>query len=182
MGRNVDQNSARAQRLGPGAQIGTTVALAIDFLSTALGWAAMTILVAMVTLVTYDVVARYLFGNPLTGSADITQQMFAVMLFIGLGYSTRHHSHIRMTILVKRISPVWQRRLNLVTDLVGIVVVAFFTREMFLLAMRSLERDENIPYAPFFFPAFWPQLLILIGLTLFGLQLIVETFRQYRGR
>lgn len=158
-----------ASRLGSG----------IDALSRILGVAAMVVLLSIVLLVTYDVIGRYIFDSPLVGSADITQLLFVNLIFLGLGYATLNHSHIRMSFVVERIPRSWQTRLNLATEIVSVVIVLIFMRESYALVLRSLQRGENVPYAPFFFPAFWPQLGIAFGLTVFCLQMVVEAYREW---
>lgn len=161
--------------------VGRKTETGIRILSLLLGGVAMAILMVMVVFITFDVISRYIFNSPLVGSADITQQLLLGVLFLGLGYSTLHRSHIRMTFVVDRLRPANRRRLNLMMDIVSVVIVAVFAREAYALALRSLEQGENIPYAPFFFPAFWPQLAVALGLTVFALQLSVDTVKQYKG-
>ncbi len=151
----------------------------VDTLSRVLGVCAMVVLLSIVLLVTYDVTGRYFFNSPLVGSADVTQLLFVSLIFLGLGYATLNHSHIRMSFVIERLPTPSQRKLNLVTDIVSIVIVLIFMREVYALVLRSLERGENVPYAPFFFPAFWPQLVIAVGLTVFCLQMAVEAYREW---
>lgn len=152
----------------------------IQAVSAYLGRVAMAILLVQVLVVTYDVTARYVFDRPLMGSAEITQLLLVGIIFLGLGYATLTDSHIRMSFLVNKMAPSRRRTLNLVTDLVSIFILIFFTRQVYIMALKSLERGWNIPHAPFLFPQFWPQLAIAIGLTVFCLQLVVTTYRHYR--
>jgi len=161
--------------------IGSKLERGITVASVYLVRVAMVILLCQALLVTYDVVARYVFNRPLMGSAEITQLLLVGIIFLGLGYATLTNSHIRMSFVIDKLAPSRRRGLNLVTDLVSIIILIFFTRQVYIMALKSLERGQSIPHAPFLFPQFWPQLAIAIGLTVFCLQLVATTYRNFRG-
>lgn len=95
---------------------------------------AATAMIAVMLIVTCDVVLRYLFVQPLVWAYDVVGlYMMAAMFFLALPYSLRQHAHISVDVLVHRI-PIRVRHAiealgyALTTGILGVLVWLTFGR------------------------------------------------------
>lgn len=76
---------------------------AVFRVESALNLAAGLVIFALVCLAVWNVVARKLFGAPVAGYVDWTEQLMATFAFLGIAYCQREGGHIRMDIVVSRL-------------------------------------------------------------------------------
>ncbi|CTQ32851.1 TRAP transporter small permease subunit [Jannaschia rubra] len=62
------------------------------------------VIFALVCLAVWNVVGRSVFNAPVPGFVDWTEQLMATFAFLGLAYAQREGAHIRMDIVVGRLS------------------------------------------------------------------------------
>jgi TRAP-type C4-dicarboxylate transport system permease small subunit len=86
------------------ALVGTAEDGIIDRALKPLAWFAAALLFAMMALTVVDVVGRYLFNAPVSGSAEATELMLAIIVFAGLPLAAATHEHIRIDVLEQVLS------------------------------------------------------------------------------
>lgn len=70
-----------------------------------LGYGALAALLASMVLTVLDAGGRYLFNSPIQGTQQITEDYLLVMIvYLILGHSYRKGAHVRVTLLVERVS------------------------------------------------------------------------------
>ena len=90
----------------------------VDNISTAFGKVSLYLLLVMWVLMTVGVVARYGFGMPLKWVPESTLFLFGVSFMLAGAITLQCGEHVRVEILVNRISsPKMRRVLDLVTSL-----------------------------------------------------------------
>ena len=89
----------------------------------ALGLVAAVATFVMMVLVVCNVAGRYLFNAPITGAFEFTESLLVVMIMLGLALTQYHGGHIRVTMLTRRLPPVWARLAKIGSLAIG---AAFF--------------------------------------------------------
>ena len=144
-----------------------------DFLS---GKVQAVILFLLMCLVLVDVTTRYALQNPLSIAEEYGAYMLVAITCMGLAYTWKEKTHVRIEVLVDKLPLRAQRVLRLVT----LVLALLFTLVMIPAAYQLVSFS-------FMFgtrsggwlrtPIAWPQITILIGALLLFFQLIVEIIK-----
>lgn len=74
----------------------------VNKLNVALVNVAKAILMLMVFLVTFDVLGRWIFDQPITGSVELVGFGLSLVIFLSIGYTHLHEEHISIDFLVAR--------------------------------------------------------------------------------
>ncbi len=98
------------------------IAAAIDTLSERTGRALSWLLPAMVLVIAFEVVARYLFAAPTIWAYDSALMLYAWLGLLGGAFAMKRGAHIRVDLFTARLS----QRGQAMVELVGAPVVFFF--------------------------------------------------------
>jgi len=77
----------------------------VDSSSERLGRIFSFLILAIMAIVTMEVILRYGFRNPTTWSWDVNIQLFAAFIFLGTGYHLLHRTIVSVDILYNRFPP-----------------------------------------------------------------------------
>lgn len=103
-----------------------------DF-AAVLGGAAMVIMMLQVTA---DVLGKYLFNQPVPATLETVSSYYMVALvFLPLGYVTKHHEHIIVELFTQGLSP---RKLSLFTGLANVLA------SLYVLALTWQGTNEAL--------------------------------------
>jgi len=131
------------------------------------------VILAMMSFMLYEVVARYAFNVPTAWSYELTGMLFGVLWLFGAGYSLTRDEHIRLELLYKRLSTRKQGILDMVTWVFFwfyIGVIAYYGWQSFWFSFTVMERSRT-----YWGPLLWPwRLTVPIGCALLLLQGIVR--------
>ena len=83
-----------------------------------LGNIAATFLLLLVSMVTYNVIARYAFNASSLGMEELSWHLYAAIFLLGIPFALRSGSHVRVDLLYEKWSPKTRAQI----DLVGCVV------------------------------------------------------------
>jgi len=131
---------------------------------------------SMMMVVVADVFMRYVMRRPLMVADEFSAYMLVALSYLGLAYTWREGGHVRIEILVRRLSP----RVYDWVRLVGLILVFVFMLELDRAAWKMIvyARQMNLRSSTFFmFPLFWPQLTVFIGFVMLTLLVAVDVFR-----
>ena len=128
--------------------------LAVDKTNIFLGKMNVGIIILAVTIITFEVVARYVFGKPTNWGHELMTLLFATSYVLAGGYAHYHRAHVRVDVIYSACS----RRTQAILDVVSSVF--FFTFTGVLL------------YTSWTF--YWSSQTMLGGGTLFGLEMSGE--------
>ena len=133
-----------------------------------LAGAGVVALVAMMAIVTLDVVLRYFFNDPTVWAGEVASFLTIAVVFLGLGQNLRRDDHIRIDVVTKLLSPRTQLVLNVLAHAIAIVFsVALF--------MGCWVRFDNFwvrrttSDSPLMIPLWIPMLPVLLGAAVFCL-------------
>ena len=135
-------------------------------------WVAGVTLGLAMFLTTADVVWRYFLNHSIVAAHDVTELMMVVVVFLGLAYTASAKGHIRVDVLISRLSKRTQAILDSITGIFSIAVFALMAWRLGMHAWHSFVRGEGtatvkIPIAPFLS-------LAAIGCAMLCVQLLVE--------
>lgn len=128
------------------------------------GYAAL----ALSFAVSIEILGRKLFAFSFQGIDDMGGYVLAILAVVGASYTMAMRGHTRVDVFLVRMPAGWQRVLN-VTAMVTLAGFAIFaTWRGSTVLLESIE-FQSVASNPLQTPLWQPQLLWLIGLTLFAL-------------
>ena len=119
-------------------------------------------------VVSIDIVGRKLFGFTFQGTDDMGGYVLAIIAVVGASYTMAMRGHTRVDVFLVRFSAGWQRILNTVAMVTMAAFAAFAAWRGSDVLMESIE-FQSVASNPLQTPLWQPQLLWVIGLTLFAL-------------
>ena len=122
---------------------------------------------------TLDTIMRYLFNRPIAGVFELNEVILVVCVFMGLTWCQIERGHIRVTILLMRLSP---RIVVIMDTIIWVVAFAF----VMTLAIQT-SHDAVYAYSIKLFrwgkiqmPIWWARGLVPICLWLLCIQFILD--------
>ncbi len=149
------------------------VAAAIDGLSERTGRALSWLMPAMVVVIAFEVVARYLFSAPTIWAYDSALILYAWLGLVGGAFAMKRGAHIRVDLFTANLSP----RKQALLELIGAPFVAFFlvlvVWQVGMASIDALQTGSRRPteWAP-------PLILFLATAPLGGALLLLQLFAQ----
>lgn len=121
-------------------------------------------LAAMVAIVVVDVIGRYVFNDPIQGSAELATALFLWVIFLGGAAAARRHLHVNIDVLVTRLpgparsAASIAAHLALATTMVYLAPLAW----TYATGSRRILLLLNLPYRVLYLVI--PLSFVLIGL------------------
>lgn len=148
----------------------------VDRTSDLLGRIGDVLVVMIMVLLTYEVVARYVFSAPTKWTQDVSTMMQVWFTFLGMALVLRKREMIRIT-AVLAIAPAWVRYLfEAIALLVILVFSVVATVKGYDMLQDSLRLGRRQP-TMIALPNWVGELPIVIGFALLALQSLVELIR-----
>lgn len=152
----------------------------LDLLYRAAGALAGVFLVAIAVIVSAQIVARF-FDAIIPSSDQFAGYCLAATSFLGLAYSFRHGSHIRVTLFVRALRGRLGQALLILALVIGAAVSSFFAWHVVRMVIQNIARGEvTLGLVPI--PLWLPQLGMAIGVLLFATAIIEDLVRACLGR
>lgn len=107
--------------------------------STYLGLLSATIVVALVMVVSYETLMRFLFNNAPGWAIEIPRLMFLCVIFLGLAYATKIDAHVGLDLLTSRFSKRSQALLKAVTCFLSLGVTAILLWQTMRILVDSIR-------------------------------------------
>ena len=134
----------------------------------------------VVPVMLYEVAARYFFDAPTVWGMELAVLLFGPYFLLGGPYLLHLKGHVALDVARQRLSPAWQRRL----DLVNFPIIVLFCA--ILLYFSAPAAYSAFTYRETSFsawnPPIWPvKAAVPLALALMLLQAVVEFFRTLFG-
>ena len=143
----------------------------INIITKIVGVVAGSLLFVPAFMVFYEVVARGIFNAPTEWVMEISTYCVVMAGFLGMGVTYSYGRHIKVDLLVSRLSPQTKCFFEIVTSIVGLIFIYIFMTESMDMAMLSLENNNCAP-TTLSTPLWIPQMSLPIGLGVLFLQII----------
>lgn len=129
-------------------------------------------LFALLILGTSDVLGRYFFNRPITGTREISSILVVGIVVFGWAYVQSKKGHVKIDFVVSRFPSRAQVITELVVSFISLAVFGTIVWQSAVIAMRHWEMGYlvsviQIPIAPF-------QLLVTLGALTLCLEYIYE--------
>ena len=128
----------------------------VDRFSTIVSYISFFAIIAMMLLITADVLMRKLFNAPITGSYEIVQYIQVVVVFASFGYTQTLKMHVRVTLFSGLLH--WRVRtvLNGLWELIcaagaGVCGYAGFVQAKYLMEKGFSSDVLKFPLYPFYY-------------------------------
>lgn len=127
--------------------------------------------------VSYEVVMRYFFDNPTNWVPQVSKYCLVVIFFLPLAYAEQLGQHIKIDVLVLRLSKRTQTKLVIVTSALSIAAFVLFAWSGTLYAWQAFREgwDSGPPLHIRLFPIL---AMIPLGLFLLSLQISVTLVKH----
>ena len=151
----------------------------IDAISEWTGKAISWLAVALVMVIVYEVVMRYVFNSPTMWAYETSVMLGGTVYVMGWAYVHRHHGHVRVDVLYSRFSP----RRKAIIDVICALLFLFPLLIVLLDASASFMRhawsvNERLIVTYWMPPAAPFRTIVMIGLSLFALQSVAQFIRD----
>ncbi len=153
---------------------------AIDAFSRLCGVIAALLVAALIVLMLYDVVARYVFGAPTLWGYDVNTFLMGAAFIMSVGYALSLDSHVRVDLLF---TPSTKARLNWV-DLIGFALFmlpasAWITYGLFNYFHEAYLTNERSGTSAWN-PVLWPfRFMLFLGFLALTVQLLAEVIKRF---
>jgi TRAP-type transport system small permease protein len=144
----------------------------LRFLALAGGW----VLMLLMGYTVLDVVLRYVFNRPFSGSLELTEFAMSMIVFLGIAYCGWIGGHVAVDVLERPLDDPRLRFVPVVLSLVSSLlffVIAWLTAVEALTSMHRISNMMRWPHWPF-------QLTVAFGAAMYGLVLLIQTIRLIR--
>lgn len=135
-------------------------------------------LLALMGLILFDVLMRYVLRLPFLGGFEITELMMVLIVALGLPYCAATDGHVSVDLLAPTLDRPVLRWIPVVLHLAGAALLAVMAWQAALYAIGSAERGEatnmlGIQIYPF-------QLVIAASAAVFAVVLLVLAWKALR--
>jgi len=137
------------------------------------------VMVAMVLLITVEVVCRNLLNLSLQFADEVSGYLLVAVTFLGIGISLQEGSLFRVDFLYARFSARLKALLEFLFALLSLAFILLTQYQILRFLVSSFEREVTAPTL-LGTPLYLPQLVMPVGLTFVILVLLVEIRRSFQ--
>ena len=139
---------------------------------TALGGACLALLF---TLLLLNVVLRYLFDTSLFWAEEVAVTLFIWMGFLAAAYTEAYDGHVRLTLLVDRLSPRLRRINDTLVDCILLVTLIMLVATAHS-GLATLQTTVALRL-----PEQWLYAIVPVTMSLCALHIVIRILRLMRG-
>jgi len=151
----------------------------IDAISGYTGGFAKWLAYALILVVAYDVVMRYVFNAPPVWAYDMVIMIGGTIYVLAWAYTHRYHGHVRVDVIYTHLSPRTKAIIDAACTLVLLFpLLALLVHESFLWQWKAWEINERFMETYWYPPAAPFRTMVWIGFCLLSLQVIAHFIRD----
>lgn len=161
------------------AQIGA-MAKTIDWLSNGAGAICGIAILGLVFIISFEVIARYLFNSPTSWVTEYSLYIFVGTSFLAAGYAHLEDSHIRVEVFLDRLS-LNARQLSLqMSAWVGLLFMLVAAWQMIIFVGSEYQGGAKA-WGLLATPLWIPETPVAVGLSIFALAVLGEARKLSPG-
>lgn len=160
--------------------LSSRISCLLDRIMIGLAWAAGFIMMSALLAVCTDVFMRYFFNRPIAGVLQFSEYSLLYIPFLSAAYVLKEDSHIKIDIVLNRLTPKAQSLINMVTSIMSFAVLlvlayygAYITLDYYKRRVPTLEYYK--------IPEFLVIMVIPLGCLLFSVQCIRKAYGHYKA-
>ncbi len=129
-------------------------------------------LALLMFLTVTDIIGRYLFNRPISGTFELTEMSMVLIVFLALGLAQHDKEHIALD-LAYNYFPAWLKKItDCFVDLVNLTVVGAITWQLYAYSIRMA--DGNYTTAVLKLPIHPFVLVALAGTLAYAMAIIID--------
>jgi len=151
----------------------------IDSINEKIGTLASWLVIAMVIVILYEVIARYVFNSPTTWAFNSMRLIGGAVIVLGWAYAQLHNAHIRVDVFYSYFSA----RKKALVDILGSILFFFpligaFTYIVISRELQVLMAGRLLTFSFWCSPSSLYGVVIMLGLCLTCLQFTSQLARD----
>lgn len=139
--------------------------------ASALAGAGVLALLAMMVVITFDVILRYFFNDPTVWAGEVASFLTIAVVFLGLAQNIRLGDHIRIDAFTNLLSARVRLFLDVFAHAVGIVFAVVLLMSCWA-RFDSFWTRQTVGDSPIMIPLWIPMLPVLVGAAVFLLAVV----------
>jgi len=148
----------------------------VGLLARIINYVAAVVLLLMMLITAADVLLRYIFNRPISGTWELVSYMMAVMVGFGLSYCALVKGLISVEVLISRFSRRVQAIVNCITYFLSLCFFSLVTWQSIVYIKIMFE--SNLVSAVLHIPAFPFVAALALGSLIFTLVILTD-FLEY---
>lgn len=148
----------------------------IVFLCHSMGVICAVAVLAMALIISYEVVARYIFNSPTTWVTEYSLYLLVASSFLAAGYAQIKDSHIRVDAILNLLSSSSRRKLLQISAWIGLIMVIIAGWQMVIFVCAEYANNSRA-FGLLTTPLWIPESAVSAGIVLFALALLVENIK-----
>ena len=153
----------------------------VDRLHIAVGSFSALCLVAIMLIVTPDVIGRKLASQTIPGASELNTLLLVALIYFGMAAAEAKSAHFRVTLLTDAVSSKARHLLEIVNTAICMGFSGFLAWLTIVAAEKSWS-DGEVTYGVIVFPIWPSRIAVAIGLSLLTIQFAVELYRLLTNR
>ena len=135
-------------------------------------------LLSLMLLTVADVTGRYVFNNPISGTIEISQQMMAFIILLGLAFTLVKGVHVSVGLVFDRLPRRLQILARVVADITGLCLCVLLTWGSWVQFWDSWIVGEWMPAAVRI--PWWPAKLVMpIGFCFMSIEFFIRLLSRF---
>ncbi len=144
-----------------------------------LGGAGMFCVLAIMVIMTTDVILRYIFNNPILWAFDTCEYLMVAFTYFALAYAEVRKDHVNIDILFSRFRKKTQTILNMINRLIMLAISIIIAHRAWLRTIDALRDGRTAP-GPVKIPQAPAEAAIFIGCLALCLLFVVKIYDYSR--
>lgn len=108
-------------------------------------------LVGILFLTVTDIIGRSAFGNPVSGTVEVTSMVLVVVVFMAVAHSEDMGDHITIDLIYERVGEKAKAFLDVFSDLLTVAIVGLISFQLYHFGLRTISSGAETPVLD------WPQ-------------------------
>jgi tripartite ATP-independent transporter DctM subunit len=133
-------------------------------------------MLAMVLMMSYEVIARYVFNAPTSWVTEYSLYVFVATSFLGTAYAQLSDSHIRVEILLDTLKPLRRHQFELVSAWLGFLFAIVASSQMGSFVWSEYVGGSRA-WGLLTTPLWIPQTPVAVGIAVFAFSILGEVRR-----
>jgi TRAP-type C4-dicarboxylate transport system permease small subunit len=130
------------------------------------------VLASLMGVIIVDVIGRYVFNSPLSGSLDLSIVLLVLVVSCSIGYGGRTGAHVTADMVTTVIGPSFERFSGILIKLFAAGVVSIWSWRLFITGQTAGRLGEttqllNIPFEPVY-------QMLSVGVGIYACVLLIE--------
>ena len=135
------------------------------------------LIILLMAVVTYEVIARYIFNSPTSWAWLVNKQLFGIYVMVAGGYALVHNSHIRIEMLYQHFPRSVKRVIQWLTLVAAFCFLGALLWKSWVMGSEAWKTKE-VAMGVFKLPLYPLKLFMPFGALLFLLGCIVAVFKK----